>query len=205
MERVVQSDRQSVPGPPEGGVTFRLGYRTISQDRGRKRPDGGRDSGFGLDLSVEGLSLSFQAPELPLDEVGQSLPHFQLKAALQHKTMNLNPAMTFSARHSSGSLLGQVISDTVITACSHLALVFSSQRFHELLHTERLPHQDRDALGQNHSLRRAQSCDTTLRGCWFLCERSYLPNSRNVWLHVGQDVTQTSRRSHRGQFSDQPL
>lgn len=38
------------------------------------------ESGRGLDLTVEGLGLSLQAPELLLDEVGQGLPHLQLKA-----------------------------------------------------------------------------------------------------------------------------
>lgn len=47
------------------------------------RLDGGWDSGFGLDLPVEGLGLGLQAPKLPLDEVCQGLPHFQLKAAFK--------------------------------------------------------------------------------------------------------------------------
>lgn len=45
-----------------------------------------RGSGSGLYLPVEGLGLSFQALELPLDEVGQSLPHFQLKAKSKEGT-----------------------------------------------------------------------------------------------------------------------
>lgn len=46
---------------------------------GQCRPPGGRDSGRGLDLPVEELRLSLQAPELLLDEVGQRLPHLQLR------------------------------------------------------------------------------------------------------------------------------
>lgn len=41
------------------------------------------DSGSGLDLTVEGLSLGLQAPELPLDEVSQGLPHFHLTGNLK--------------------------------------------------------------------------------------------------------------------------
>lgn len=44
-------------------------------------------SGFRLYLSVEGLRLSLQAPKLHLDEVGQRLPHFQLKSIKNTITM----------------------------------------------------------------------------------------------------------------------
>lgn len=48
----------------------------------RKKQDGW-DSGFGLYLPVEGLGLRLQAPKLPLDEISQSLPHFQLKGQIK--------------------------------------------------------------------------------------------------------------------------
>lgn len=38
-----------------------------------------QDSGCGLDLPVEALSLDLQAPELVLYEVSQCLPHLQLR------------------------------------------------------------------------------------------------------------------------------
>lgn len=44
---------------------------------------GSRHSGLDLDLCVEGLSLSFQAAKLHLDEVSQSLPHFHLKGKIE--------------------------------------------------------------------------------------------------------------------------
>lgn len=49
-------------------------------------------SGSGLDLAVKGLGLSFQAPELSLDEVGQGLPHFQLRGKFREGTFECRSA-----------------------------------------------------------------------------------------------------------------
>lgn len=53
------------------------------KERGRQQ----QRSGFSLDLSVEGLRLSLQVAKLHLDEVGQGLPHFQLKSNKNTITM----------------------------------------------------------------------------------------------------------------------
>lgn len=53
---------------------LRWWWLVCQESSGRKQ-----DSGCGLDLPVEALSLDLQAPELVLDKVSQRLPHLQLR------------------------------------------------------------------------------------------------------------------------------
>lgn len=74
------------------------------------------------------------------------------------------------------------------TFAPHLALVFGSQGLDELLHAERSPHQNRDPLERSDESADVKHASADSRHGPFV---SYLPDPRDVGLHVGQDVAQT--------------
>lgn len=153
-------------------------------------------SGFCLDLSVEGLRLSLQAPKLHLDEVGQGLPHFQLKRNKNTITMKRFSRGTRSTGvNEKTSNFTRHHSCVIIQTCSSGGdLPSSPGSYFRLARTRRAPSRWTVSPPQpwsSEKVRREWCHEHASAESLHVPFVSYLPDPRNVRLHVGQNVAET--------------